>query len=342
MSLDTEVTSLAISPDGSRFASGFANGILLVHILEQQTGRILLEQILVASQGPIDSLSFDEGDPSGHWLASASRDGEVLVWNLTDTPTPQRLGATGSVLYHLHLDIARGRLVSGGGIGDVRVWSLSEETSDPPAPLPIHDCTILSMQLDGERLYVSDAEHHLIAWDLTSDPPEPSILTRASKIWHTALSPDRTTLATIDEAGEITLWNFGANEPTHEVIGQQDGVYFGFSPIFAFDDEGRRLLAGGGAGETSVWNLGTGTPIVSEVGLPEIRLSPYRRNAMLAIAGEHLAMVPAARPEAALLFDATVLSELREVESDKDGSIRYVTFGDGGGWLRWHTVMALR
>ena len=228
------------------------------------------------------------------------------------------------------MDIANGRLITGGGIGDVRVWSLAEETSEAPAPLRIHEDTILSMVLDGERLFVSDADGHLIAWDLAADPPEPEVLARASDVWHVALSPDRTTLATIDETGEIALWNVAAREPTRTVIGKHDGVFMGFGQYLAFNDDGRRLLAGGGAGDISVWDLGSGAPVAAAADLPGILLPRYRRDAMLAIAGERLALVPAARPATALLLDAGNFDRLREVEAGGDGDIAYVTFADGG------------
>lgn len=69
------VTDLAFSANGSRLATGSADGT--VRVWDPHTGEQLL--VLRGHSAAVSSVSFS---PDGSRLASASRDGTVRVWAL--------------------------------------------------------------------------------------------------------------------------------------------------------------------------------------------------------------------------------------------------------------------
>jgi len=71
------VTSLAVSPSGSRIASGDAGGALRVWRAHDGA---LLASVPAAHEGGVSALAWAPGDPEERQLVSAGRDQEVRVW----------------------------------------------------------------------------------------------------------------------------------------------------------------------------------------------------------------------------------------------------------------------
>ncbi|MBY3258704.1 trypsin-like serine protease [Rhizobium laguerreae] len=318
----TAVTSVAIAPSGSVFASGLGDGRLLIHRWVGNNGRARLEQVYPASIAAIQGLAFDV---SGRWLVATSQVGEVLIWDLSyPSAHPVRVGKTGTVLYHVDVDMAERRLFTGGGAGDVRIWDLGLNEA-LPEPLDLHRDTILHLVRAGQRILATDATGQLIDWNLKDQQAVANVLRRGpTDIWRLELTPDETRLAAIDDTGEITVWDIDSSAPQGTVIGKHDKISLGFNPILAFDASGQRLLSGGAGGEVVVWDISRRNPIR---GSKNIVTSGYRIHTA-AVQADRLAMVPISQPDAVLVADADTTELIRRFKATK-GSISSVGFDEG-------------
>src|SRR5688500_117386 len=73
---EVQVTAVAVSPDGKRFASGGSDG--QIRLWDPATGQPLFT--LSGTKGTVSALQFS---PDGQLLVSGATDRRVRVWNLT-------------------------------------------------------------------------------------------------------------------------------------------------------------------------------------------------------------------------------------------------------------------
>ena len=127
------VTSVSFSPDGGTLASGSMDPWERTVILWDVQTR---EQIttLVEHASGVSSLSF--ASPGGGALASASRDGTVILWDLLTAEKVAAFGLPGEVL-SVSLSPGGALMAAGGRDGSVLLWDTSEWTRRRPFELEI-------------------------------------------------------------------------------------------------------------------------------------------------------------------------------------------------------------
>jgi len=111
------IFAVTYSPDGVLLASGDRSGGL--YIWEAETGRLFLD--LSEHKGAVNSLAWRD---DSNVLASASDDGTVKLWDLKEGKTIKTISAHGPGATAVRWD-HKGRLVTGGRDGQVRVWDSS-------------------------------------------------------------------------------------------------------------------------------------------------------------------------------------------------------------------------
>lgn len=112
------VDSVAISPDGKHIVLGFTNGG--ISLMEAQTG--MVSGYFSGHKDVVQSLAFS---PDGKWMASASSDMTVRVWNVEtrDLFCPPLTGHLGAVVLVFFSPDGR-RILSHGDDETIRVWTL--------------------------------------------------------------------------------------------------------------------------------------------------------------------------------------------------------------------------
>jgi WD40 repeat protein len=147
------VTSTAVSPDGSRIATFGAEGQMI--IWDSQTGEELLTQWVTEYAGLDVAFS-----PDNNRIASASGDGTVRVWDL-NAPEEERLLLTlsghGSYVQSVAFS-PDGNLIASASANLIRVWDA--ETGQPLYTLPGHTRVVLHIEFspDGTRLVSAGAD----------------------------------------------------------------------------------------------------------------------------------------------------------------------------------------
>jgi WD40 repeat protein len=154
----------------------------------------------------VNGLAFS---PDIRWLASASSDGSVLLWNVTERtqlalPTPTSNMAVWDVVFspdgqELAAAFEDGKLV---------VWDVASKQQLSGMPLEAHYLGALSLAFspDGRLLASAGADGRVILWDTTTWGGQ-TIAQLASDMREIAFSPDGKLLAFGGDDRFVYLWD---------------------------------------------------------------------------------------------------------------------------------------
>ncbi len=238
---DSDVFSVAFSPDGRVLAMGCSNGI--IRLCDSSTGK---EQRVLAGHGStVFSVCFS---PDGAWLASGSNDSSVRVWDARDGrelkairipgPTPSvravsfssdgaylaaaTYGGTVTVFdaqtgSEVNRDLAHGSAYVAFGPADLSlavatseegIYLLQALTGARKPRFPGHRSgeSRVVFSLDGRRLVTAGADRLVRVWDVTAEPePREMNVTGDGNIADMAYSPDGRQLAVVTTARRGSL-----------------------------------------------------------------------------------------------------------------------------------------
>jgi WD40 repeat protein len=225
--------------------------------------------------GQVDAVAFS---PDGHTLATAGKDGGVILWDMTNRAKPipigQPLRGTGGAAVFS----PDGRtLATGGKDGGVILWDMANRAK----PIPIGQPSTatygsLAFSPDGRTLATGDKGGGVVLWDMTNHAKLTPIgqLSGESE-GPVAFSPDGRTLAigegSIDDGGAISegtvdLWDL--TDRTKPVqIGYPLTGYGGPVNAVAFSSDGQILATGSHDGAAILWDVTERTKPV-QIGQP--------------------------------------------------------------------------
>ncbi|MDP9142337.1 MAG: TIR domain-containing protein [Pseudomonadota bacterium] len=138
------VSILIGSHDLQWIAAGTLEGLL---VLWQPDSGVV--RILEGHSQTIQTVAFD---PTGRLLASTSRDGEIIVWDMQSGQLLQRLGQSREVINLLAFDPSGTRLLSNERLNNsLRLWDVHQETRPLDAIQAQINCAV-PWKLDGLNL----------------------------------------------------------------------------------------------------------------------------------------------------------------------------------------------
>ena len=254
---DGYVRTLRFNDDGSRLASGGADGIVRLW----KIGSLDSDPIILRGHaGSVRSLSVSNITNS---FVSSSDDATLRLWNWHDPMAePLILHADSSVV---HVAIAdEGRYISAGaGNGVIHLWRLGAEGAEEQR-LEGHVGYIASLRFSNDsRLLASGGrDHEIRLWSMTGAHPVSRRLYKASHIpLVLRFSDDDSLLGAGIGSGEVCILR--VRDPSEAPMVLKGDT----TPVrtLAFDPQGRFLAAGSG-GTIRLWPIGNGgeDPIVLE------------------------------------------------------------------------------
>ena len=198
--------AVAFSPDGKLIASEYGgDGIIgTIGLWDVHTGE--LRYVLSKYHSPLTRMVFS---PDGKTLASASRDSEIILW---DIPTLQRRQSlttqhTGSV-YSMAFSPDGKTLASGSHDKTLRLWD--PNTGEHRATVPYLDyVTAVAFSPDGTTLAIgwgSWSNNRIQLLDTRILQSRETLVGHTEDITDLAFSPDGGTLASASYDGTILLW----------------------------------------------------------------------------------------------------------------------------------------
>ncbi|KPM54356.1 hypothetical protein ACG83_20690 [Frankia sp. R43] len=218
------VTAVAFSPNRRTLASGGRDRAVRLWDVSDPFHAHPIGAPLLGHTDGVTSVAFS---PDGRTLVSAAKDSTVRLWDVTDpsrarslgTPLPVAGGYAHAVAFPSfagRVMDGRGRvLASGGEVGRVQLWDLT----DPSAPRPFgqsfaaHDDLVWSVALSSEArtLASGSLDGTVRLWDV-SDPDHPHPLGapldgHRGGVYTVGFAPDTRTLASGGKDALIRLWD---------------------------------------------------------------------------------------------------------------------------------------
>jgi len=286
------ITSIAVSPDGTRLATGEFD--TTVKLWDAATGNLLFT--LFGHSSYVGSVAFSA---DGKTLASASEDGSVKLWDaLTGRAVLTLAGHTSGVM-GVAFSADGNRLYSASRDGTARIWDLSPAAGRDGLNLAGHSDRLygVAYRPDGAQLATWSFDGTVKVWDATDGQALLTFnLEKTPDSGHVVYSPDGKRLA------------FNSGNRVQIVDAVSGGALLSLAPFdsaaidVAFAPDGQRIAAATFAGLVRIYNSSDGNPLLEftgkTTGLQQIAFSPD---------GKRLA---SANDEGASIWDATTGKQL--------------------------------
>jgi WD40 repeat protein len=312
-------TSVAISPDGKRFATGSWNKTAQVWDLATGIGIMRL----AGHDGPICSVAFS---PDGERLATGSWDNTARVWDLATGNEVLRLeghaGRVNSVAFS-----PDGQLLATGSGSIAQVWDAA--TGTEVLHLEGHGGSVTSVAFspDGQRLATGAGDKSGRVWDLARGTEMYRLKGHENWVHSVAFSPDGQLLATGSDDNTARIWHVATGKELLRLKGHESGVI-----SVAFSPDGVYLATGSGDATARVWDLDSGTEVLRltghEAGCQSVAFSPDGRN-----------LATGSRDETARVWDLATSKEIMWLAGNDD-EVRSIVFSpdgqflaNGSGWI---------
>ncbi|MCE9554543.1 MAG: protein kinase, partial [Planctomycetes bacterium] len=175
---------------------------------------------------------------NSRWLATASWDDSVLVWDMEDLRFPTQFSGFGDGAYGLAFSPNDELLAVGGSDDNIHVLHLERRTRNK---LPGHTGIVntLSFSSDGKQLASGGRDGTLRLWSLENWTLEKTLTNRPDPFGLVTYLPDGKTLLGMTVTGKITTWEM----PSRKVIYNDEPIANGASCL-AFNRKGDVAVCG--------------------------------------------------------------------------------------------------
>ena len=338
------VHDVAVSPDGRLIATAGADGLVRV-------ARVDNGQVVYTLRGHEDRVFDVEFSPrSGRWLATASRDRTVRVWNLAsgaEVPASPLRGHAWWV-WSAAFSPNEDRIVSAGQDGKVIVWPFdpnAEPREDAERTVFVgHEGPVFAAAFapDGARVASAGYDKRVLVWkpeeidnvDLrqivanqpTAPQPARAFEGHSAPVRDVSFSADGQSVLSAGDDNTVRIWDV--------MTGKVDAVLRGHSrPVqsCAFSPDGRNVVSVGQEGQIKSWRILEN----KEIRTPQGRLLVGHQDAILqgAFSPDGQRIVTASRDHTARIYDAQSGESLFELKEGHDFLASRAIYFNGDRWL---------
>ena len=268
------VNPLTYSPDGKILAGGSYGGKIILWDMEQLNQQpkdqnltllALLNKVvnkrpsdskhptLVEHTLSIETLAFTADSKT---LASGSRDGTVIVWDVANrTPKLTVDGHTGSVTALRFLENDQ-ILFSVSSDGIARIWN-TDTGAEKFIKTNWYAFTIAFPQ-DGKTVAFRSSSNEIQIWDVDNDKLVHTLKTKHKESINVlAFSPDGNTIASGGRDGTLEVWDVSARQRFATLDSHTDTVN-----VVLFSPDGKMFASASKDGKVQLWDILTGKKAV--------------------------------------------------------------------------------
>lgn len=245
--IPSEVTSVALSPDGKIYASGNMDNT--IGLLEIPTGQPLRPSLT----GHLDKVTSMAFSPNGKFLVSASLDNTIRLWDVATHRLMHTLRGHTAGIYDLAVSPDGKILASVSYDRTIRLWVVEKLMPLGP-PLHGHQEWLDSVAFspDGKTLASGSNDRTIILWDVaTRQPLGPPLQGHQDRVISLAFSPDGKLLASVTSDNNIILWDVN----TREQLGSPIEKYEQLISSMAFGPDSKNFATGREDGTVLLWDI---------------------------------------------------------------------------------------
>lgn len=275
---ETDLYSVALSPDGVHLAWGTSVGVVV--LWNYQTG----EAEWVGRKHGANKVEQLDFSPNGKLLASGALDGRIFLWEVATGEAEEIVNFDN--IYGLSFGPDGQRLAAGVG-GQVFIFDPTTlERLRPPFDYKARLSDVV-WSPDGNFLALSGQDGSVSVWDPAGEIPKLRFDEPGDVVRSIAWSPDSTLLASTGEYDRIDLWDVRtgrrAGEPLKGSLSD-----WSFTSV-AISSDGKFLAASNFTGAVVIWDL-TSREILNRISFHEeivqsVAFSPTAGDLLLSSAG---------------------------------------------------------
>jgi WD40 repeat protein len=246
------VRGVAASSDGKFLAIGDFDG--RTKLLDALTGKTLSA---LQSDAPINAVAFSG---SSNLIVSGNLGGQITIWD-TIKRTAESLILTNEIV--LNVAISSNAIVATTRSGNAYLFNLLYPNErkklracpDPAIDAPNAEAVAFA---PDERSFATACQNQVRLWECPSGKLIRNF-TAPKNVNSIAFSTDGTTLAVVDVAGTLALWDSLTGE-----CRASTNAHIGISFCVAFSSDGRRIATiGRDDFSTKIWDAQTLTPLIT-------------------------------------------------------------------------------
>ena len=251
---DGWIMSVALSPDGTRIASGSYDKT--IKIWDFASGREL--RTLRGHEGEVGPVAFS---PGGNRVISGSMDKTIRVWDVKTGDELMKLIGHGTEVQSVGFSHDGKRILSDIGGRTIKVWNVAN--GDERIELKGNKAKILTAVFSpDDKLIVSGSKDGLVkVWNASTGRQIMTLRGHQDDVSSVMFSPNGARIVSGSWDSTVKIWDASNGNELKKLEGHKDRVY-----EVAFSPDGRRIISASRDKAVKSWDATNGTVLTTLYG----------------------------------------------------------------------------